>query len=167
MKNNAIQLDAELHKVKKMLRTAFQVNLQKDLKIQHMENKLTANGNDLATNDFVPGDFCRFIKKFTEKELSSLRGLSAAQSSDSSFLRITLNSLYKDNLAGLSKKSAMGRNSEADAISPDKLVTMQTIFNERIDGLGLNPDAQEKRKKRFNTVVAKIIVKERAKKKIF
>lgn len=167
LKNDVARLDAELHKVKKMLRTTLQINLQKDLKLQHMENKLTTNGIKMDSNDFVAGDFNRFIKIFTEKELSGLRGLPINQSSDSSFLRLILNYLYKENLAILSNKTAMGRNADADSISPNKLVIMQTIFNERIDGLNLDEDANEKRKKRFIAVVAKIIGKERTKKKLF
>lgn len=167
LRDDVVRLDVELHKVKKMLRTALQVNLQKDLKLQHMENKLTANGIKIDSNDFVAGDFDRFVKIFTEKELSSLRGLPISQSSDSSFLRSILNYLYKDNLAMLSEKTVIGRSADSVSISPEKLVIMQTIFNERIDGLGLDEDANEKRKKRFNAVVSKIIGKIRTKKKLF
>lgn len=167
LKNDVTRLDAELHKVKKMLRTALQINLQKDLKLQHMESKLTVNGIKIDLNDFVAGDFNRFIKIFTEKELASLRGLPISQSSDSSFLRLILNYLYKDDLAILAKKTVIGRNADTDAISPNKLVIMQTIFDERIDGLGLDEEANEKRKKRFVAVVGKIIGKVRTKKKMF
>lgn len=167
LNNEVTRLDAELHKAKKMLRTALQINLQKDLKLQHMENKLTVEGINIDFNDFVAGDFNRFIKIFTEKELASLRGLPISQSSDSSFLRLILNYLYKDDLAIIAQKTVIGRNAANDAISPKKLVIMQRIFEERIDGLGLDEEANEKRKKRFVAVVGKIIGKERTKKKLF
>lgn len=164
MKTDLIKLDTEFQRVKKLLRTALQVNLQKDLKLTQMENKLKEAGMKFDADDFVAGDFGRFMKIFTDKELACLRGLPMNQSSDSAFLRFTLNYLYKDDLAKLSKKSATGRNVDADPISPQKMCVMQSIFNERIDGMSLCDDENEKRKKRFLSVLAKIIDRLRAKK---
>lgn len=167
MKTDFIKLETEFQRVKKLLRTALQVNLQKDLKLTQMENNLKEAGIKFDADDFLAGDFCRFLKIFTEKELASLRGLPMNQSSDSAFLRFTLNYLYKDDLAQLTKKSATGRNVDAEPISPQKMCIMQSIFNERIDGMSLSDDENEKRKKRFISVLAKIIDRSRAKKKIF
>lgn len=167
LKKDLAQSDAELQRVKKLLRTALQVNLQKDLKLQHVENKLKENGIKFDSDEFVAGHFTRFVKIFTENELASLRGLPMTQSSDSTFLRYILNYLYKDDLTRLPKKCAVGRNANADPISPQKMCILQAIYNERIDGMNLGEDAIEKRKKRLLPVVAKIIDKSRSKQKLF
>lgn len=167
LKNDLMKLDAEFQRVRKLLRTALQVNLQKDLKLTQMENKLKEAEIKFDAEDFVVGDFCRFVKIFTEKELARLRGLPVTQSSDSAFLRFTLNYLYKDDLNQLSKKSTTGRNADADPISPQKMCIMQSIFNERIDGMGQSEEENERRKKRFKSVLAKIIDRSRAKKMLF
>lgn len=145
----------------------MQVNLQKDLKLQQMEIKLKERGIKFDADEFVAGDFCRFAKFFTEKELAILRGLPMIQSSDSAFLRHTLNYLYKDDLAKLSQKTVIGRRSDADPISPQKMTILQSIFGERIDGMGLSDDANKTRKKRLVSIVAKIIDRSRAKAKLF
>lgn len=167
LKNDLIKLDTEFQRVKKLLRTALQVNLQKDLKLTQMEKKLKEAEIKFDADDFVAGDFCRFAKMFTEKELACLRGLPVSQSSDSAFLRFTLNYIYKDDLTQISKISATGRNSDADPISPQKMCIMKSIFNERIDGMDQSAEENEKRKKRFISVLAKVIGKSRAKKTLF
>lgn len=175
MKSDHAQLEMQFRAIKKLYRTSLQVNLQKDLKLQTMENKLRENDIEFDTDDFIAGDFTRFIKIFTEKELSSLRGLNIGAPADSTFLRHTLKYLYKEDMNRLSCKTITGR-SDSDAISPEKMVIMNAIFEERIDGLNLGDEiATSRRKERFKAILAKVVSSlrtqelesPRAKRKIF
>lgn len=143
-----------------MLRTALQVNLQKDMKMTLMEQKLYRNGIEFNPNDFVPGDFVRFANIFPDKELSALRGLDLDQKNDSTFLGYVLKCLYKD-CDRLSKKFATER--AGDAISPSKMTILKSIFEERVDAVELDQNRNEKRKKRLVEVLSKILFKIRGK----
>lgn len=148
----------------------------KDLKLQQMGNKLKENSIVFNADDYVSGDFDRFIKYFTEKELSSLRGLDMRQTADSAFLRLTLKYLYKENMQCLLSKTVAGQSgTRSDTISPEKMVIVKEIFEERIDGVNLRDENEvSQRKKRLKTVLAKVLDKirvndlnsPRAKKKI-
>lgn len=149
----------DLRSVKKMYRTALQTNLMKDLKLAHMENKFKENSIGFSADDYISGNFNRFIIYFTEKELSSLRGLDLRQTTDSAFLRLILKYLYKENMHCLVNKTVTGR-SDSDTISPEKMVIVKEIFEERIDGVNLRDENEtNQRKKRFKTVLAKVLEK--------
>lgn len=143
----------------------------KDLKIQHMENVLKENSIDFNPDEYCSGEFKRFIKFFTVRELATLRGLNFQQSSDSTFLRNSLKYLYKHNLYVLLSKCVTGRRKRTiemmdsvveipakEAISPEKMVILQSVFDERIEGISsLDEFEKIERKLRFAGVLAKII----------
>lgn len=139
-----------------------------------MEKKLKENAIEFDADDFVAGDFIRFAKVFTERQLSSLRGVELSQPKDSTFLHMIVRMLYSDDLHRLLNITVTGKG-ESDAVSPEKYLTMRAIFDERIDGVNLDNDIlSSQRKNRFKSILSKVIeriVRElssgKAKKKLF
>lgn len=157
LQNENRSLRLELTKVKKLFRTALQTNLNKDLLLQQMQKKLERNGIEHDPKDFIRGDFDRFQKIFNDLQLSNLRSLDSQQSTDSQFLRLTMKYLYKEDLSPLLRKTATGY-SQTEPITPSKMVILKSIFEERIDGLiGIDDFDKSIRKKRFSTILAKVI----------
>lgn len=167
MKNKNSALESELNKFKKLYRTAIHINLQKDLKVKHNENQLK-NSGIAFDSEFVAGDFDRFRDFFCAKELASLRSLDLDWKTDSTFLKCAMQFLYKDNLSSLANKTVTGIKKMVvdggiprlitikDSISPQKIEILKELFTERICSLP-EDKCPDQRKKRFRTVLAKVV----------
>lgn len=151
-----MSLKNDLEKVKKSYRTALQTNLYKDLKIQHMENKFKELDVGVNFNDYVPGDFARYTNLFDDKQLAIMRSLDSRQANDAVFLRSALKSLYKEDLSRLTYITVTGR-AGTNKISPDKMIRLTEIFQERLDGMDVKEEEKERRSKRLGNVLAKAI----------
>lgn len=132
-----------------------------------MEMQMKNFGIDVA--EVIAGEFNRFGNHFTEKELSFLRGLDGQQMTDAVFLRSILEFLYKDNVAGLAKKTAKGRCADSTPISPEKIEVIKAIFEERIDSLDCDLNEATKRKESLNQLLSKCLytVRKKSAKKLF
>lgn len=140
------------------------MSLQKDLKLQHLENQLKNNGFEVDLKIKL-GEFDRFGQFFTDKELAYLRGLDLNRETDSTFLKSALEYLHKDNFASLKNKTVTGHIKTVleggilkqvmirECISPQNL---KELFAERIGSLPEN-SCPDKRKKRFNPVLSKVV----------
>lgn len=167
LKTENTEIKMELKETKKLLRTALQINLQKDLKLQQMVNQINLNGIEFNPN-FVAGEFDRFRKFFSDRQLSSLRGLDFDRKTDSTFLKCALEFVYKDNLSALANKTVTGKIQNVaeggilkrltlkEPITPQKVEILKEIFNERISSLPDN-NCLHMRKERFHTVLAKVV----------
>lgn len=165
------KLENELKAARKLLRTNLQINLSKDLKINQMHKMLKENSIRCNPEEFDCGQFKRFDGIFTSQELASFRGLDFGKSSDSSFLRLCIKALYRENLQSLAKKTIYGREERVvkrengvthlpakERISPEKMVIVEEIFQERIDAIpNIDQFAKNRRKGNIYSVLARVI----------
>lgn len=164
-------LENKLLRYKKLYRTNLQINLSKDLRIQQLQNILKENSISYNPEKYDLGQFRRYEIFFDERELASLRGLDFQRSSDSAFLRLCMIALYKLNLSSILNKTVTGRRekmieigdkvtviSAKEAVSPEKMVILTSIFDERIEGIpNINQFEKNQRKEGMKCVLAKVI----------
>lgn len=148
MKSELQTTRVELRAVKRSFLNALQESLRKDHNIRSLENKLFGKGElQFFSTRHTDGDFQRFEKYFSENELRTLRSLSFEQSADSTFARNVLMYLYHGNETVISQKVIIGRENSRDPISPQKYVILKEMFDERLDGIPLDEEVRNIRKK--------------------
>lgn len=105
-------------------------------------------------------------KALTEDQLCKLRSIDKTQSADSSFILNSVRFFYSDNLAKLNGKSVRGisRGKPTQAMSPDKLDLMKSLYNERISDMNLPVEERVNREKKFNRHVHRAITNINARK---
>lgn len=121
--------------------------------------------------DLHAEQFSSFKKFIPEKVLVSLRSLDFDKKKDSVFLRTCISALYKDNLGVIALRTVTGTKERVidfdgkrtvipakAPVTPEKLIIMSKIFDERVDALpGIDELEKNKRKSEMNTLLAKVI----------
>lgn len=95
--NKNKELNKDNKQMKYMLTQSNRLNVSKDIKIEQLEKQFSAKPqiNPVQFNELV---FSRFGNIFSEQELASLRSIPALSSRDSSFILLTVRTLYKEDL---------------------------------------------------------------------
>lgn len=105
--------------------------------------------------------YTKFKDSFTEDELAILRSIDDKSSSDSSFVLACVRSLYKNDLNRLKNISVTGRsrfNQQKVKMSPQKMKTITSIFEERLSTMNLKSNEKIQREKRMNTHIKRAIL---------
>lgn len=146
----------KLDRTKKLYRTGLQISFAKDLRITQLSALLKKNSISGWADEIGLDQFASFGRHFTENSLSILRGISYEKSSDATFVRKCLVSLYQRNLSALKTKSVTGKSKEP--ISPEKMMVLENIFHERIEAIpNITRPEKDGRVKKFKQCLAKVI----------
>lgn len=166
-----MKLVKELKETRKKYRTLLQVNVNKDLRLQKLEDILQQHSIPFNSQDVHAEQFDSFKKFLPEKVLASLRSLDFDARSDSTFLSTCITALYKDDLKKLAQRTVTGTNERTivlngkrtvlpakNPVSPQKIIILSKIFDERVEALPEIDDFDKMtRKKGMNKVLAKVI----------
>lgn len=126
-------------------------NLQTDLIIQQLKQKIKANR------------FSDFKGTFSDECLDKLNLIGDLQSDDNTFVGIALKDLYRNNIDALKKRTLSGRseNGEKSVVTPEKVNIVASLFKKRLFYI---PDVDQERKKNLNKLIRNTIDNESRKK---
>lgn len=126
------------------------VNLQKDLIIRQLKEKIQTN------------KFTEFKSLLSIEGIQKLNTIGNSQSDDSTFIRVALLDLYREEPTVLKKKTLTGNSRDGDKtiISPEKIKILEKLFNERF----LYIQATEERKNNLRKLIRNTIDAESRKK---
>lgn len=148
-------LQSKYKKLKILYNKSVGINLQKDLKIQRLEQELNlAKNGECAQSESkeccrrASSTFGTFSEYFAPDELRNLRVMQNDSRYDATFVRTALLYLYKDNPTSLQYKSVRGAKPKLmkrkdgtvveteprEPLSPKKLNILKSIYSERISG---------------------------------
>lgn len=154
MTTSILKLQKEVKDARKLYFSLLQTNFQKDMTIASLDSQL--NMRDDGAPSAGPEPFKRFADFFNENDLVHLRGIDHRSASDSTFIRQSLKFLYRNNLHVLSNKSAKG-NKNKESITPQKMMILSNIFDERVSGMDLVEHEKRRRKLNFGRLIARAI----------
>lgn len=149
-----------MDRAKKLYRTGLQISFGKDLRITQLSTLLKRNGIRGWTDEIGLDQFASYGSHFNENSLAILRGITFEKSSDATFIRKCLVSLYERNLSTLKSKSVTGRSKDRskEPISPEKMMVLENIFNERIEAIpNITRLEKDARLDKFKRNLAKVI----------
>lgn len=152
------KLEAELavcmqkcHSTKQKYHAALVENLKKDLILRNLTNQPNENR------------FEEFGDTFPIETIKLLRSFSSKPENDSSFVLVSVRSLYRNDLATLKNKSYSGhsKNNVKKPFTPEKLDRLKSIYEKRIeyehdDGIHDSLDRKKKFPKHVKTALETI-----------
>lgn len=105
--------------------------------------------------------FNNFSNNFVDNHLAHLRSIGPTQRDDSTFVSFSLRFIYNENMDCIKGKTLTGRgknkNEPKKMLTPDKVVVLKNIFNERLNMVTVNADERNARNKLFNKHVSNAI----------
>lgn len=127
--------ELKLKHATKVIKEMSKINLEKDLKIKMLENKL----QEALKKDRL---YASYEDRICPKDMEKLRAIKTGEKSDSTFILHLLRVLYGSRTAELLKKTSTGKafkGQKKDPISPEKKQMMNEMISERI----LNEDSDD------------------------
>lgn len=126
LKQKLEKLESETRKLKQEYQQLLIENLQKDVTIKNLKEKLEQHKY---------GDFKGI---FSDTCLDGLRTYGNSQIEDSRFIGSAMRDLYRDDVDALKKKTLSGRskNAQKSAISPKKMKILKQLFDKRMSLVG-------------------------------
>lgn len=125
-------LEKDLKHAKILLRKASDLNLQKDLEIKCLKEKLKKNCLNEKKSEIL---FGKFEYRFEKEELKKIRSIRAGQRNDSTFVLSILKCLYKNEEAKLSERRVTDRKyggTKKNELSAEKKEIMREMLEERV-----------------------------------
>lgn len=157
--------------IRESIAMSLEINAQKDKKIKLLENQVEKIHQLPATSTCVnvntqknaiqtPILFDQFKGILTEEQLSTLRSIVKTPTGDSTFVLNCVRFMYCDDLRKLSNKSVTGASKKGpkEAVTPQKLHQMKTMYAERLMDLNIGAEAKKEREKKFNNHVHRAIL---------
>lgn len=152
--NELTEYTSKANTLKQKYKNSLIVNLQKDVQIRNLEQKIKSKRN------------LNFVE-LSDETRNKIKLIGDSAREDSTFVNCVLHHLYNDNIEIIKKKTLSGHPKASAStvcceISPDKKNTIEKLFNERLSYL---PPSQvdEERKKKLNKLIRNAI--DNAKKK--
>lgn len=128
---------------------------KKETKINFLKSSLVKTSTSL---ELV---YTKFKDSFTADELALLRSIDGSISSDSSFVLTCVRSLYRNDMNRLENISVTGRsrtNQQKVKMSPQKMKTINDIFEERLKTMNLRSNERIQREKQINVHIKRAIL---------
>lgn len=100
--------------------------------------------------------YSTFSKQFGSKDLSKMRSIGVSESEDSTFVLAGIRSLYKNEMNKVATITVNGRSRRNEAkqkMTPEKLKSIQDIFNERLDSCEISSADRVRRGKKVNVYI--------------
>lgn len=157
--------------IKESIAMCLEINVQKDKKIRLLENQAEKSHNSPATSNSdnvntkknamqTPILFDQFNGILTENQLGTLRSIVKSTTGDSTFVLNCVRFMYCDDLGKLASKSVTGgsKKDSKEALSPQKLGQMKTMYVERLTDLNIGKEEKGEREKKFNQHVHRAII---------
>lgn len=129
LKQRAQLAESKLKHAEIALKKSASLNLQKDLKIESLENQLKKFDKKKAKIN----EAHRFI--FSTNEIKSFQSVGSGSRNDSTFVSRVLIALYKNNTSSLQSKSVRGqkhKNTKKNSLTPEKIQLVTEMLKERI-----------------------------------
>lgn len=145
--------------MKKLLDTAKNLNLYKDIKIQQLKYNSMPNLMPNLTAITASGStskilFEKYEDHFEAAELIELRSCGKGKRQDCGFITKCIRFLYHENMAQIANKCSGDRKiKNKTPISPGKKVLMENMLSERVESEGVDELTALERRERFNRLV--------------
>lgn len=165
MKQQLSKAQNEVKSLKKVVQFLNNEVMAKNIRIQQLQqiceyprgNSVQIDSPQQETN--INALYRGFEQHFTEDEMKKIRSVNVGKPNDSTFVLCCCQSLYKDKLDVLAKKSATGRKykEKKEAISPQKKNMIQRMLLERITAEEDQDEAISMRINRLNKLLLNAI----------
>lgn len=140
---------------------------KKDEKIRVLRaNSQSKNPSNQSTDQ--NNLYADFRNDFDENDLAKLRSIDGSKKSDATFIRFSIQFMYKNESTRLKTISVTGRNRSGQQkvpMSPKKINTLKRIFSDRLKGLNLGDTERTNREAKLNTHIGRAISNESNSKK--
>lgn len=139
--------------------TCLKICEKKQTKIKKLEELLQSKKKDISAQPVVEANmklFSKYDVQFPTEELAKLRSIGSTKKDDSTFILTGTRSLYRNDLNRAASITVSGRSRGPEPkqmMSPEKLETINGIFMERLDSLGLERGDRVERHKKLNELI--------------
>lgn len=173
LENQLASAAQKLEQINKAHLMCLDICKKKDAAIELLQNKIQsqpctrANTTSEAKNNEPTTSqsdekkilFEKYKGVLGEVQLSKLRSIDIGRSGDSSFILNAVRFIYSENLAKLKNKSVTGctKTKKTEAMSPEKLDQLRSLYNERIIHINEPKDERNDRLNKFNRLVGRAI----------
>lgn len=124
---NIKDTEKKIENIRQAIETCTSIISEKNNEIDELNTKLKAKrtANDNTPNNCCGSDsliFSEFADKFTQNQIAGLRKIGKTKREDSTFVSLTVNSLYEGQLEMLQNRSVTGRSKagKKEKMTPEK-----------------------------------------------
>lgn len=151
LKKNLEEENIKSKELKQQYHQLLIENLQKDVTIRNLKKKFES---------FKYGNFKGIL---SDSCLDELKLFGDSQREDSSFIRCAIKDLYRENIDSLKQKTLSGRSKDdrKTKISPEKMSTLDRLFEQRISYMTKPEEIDDIRKKSLNKLIRRAIDNEK------
>lgn len=128
---------------------------EKQSEIEDLKKRIETKVVPLSSSE-KPLLFSEFNEDFTEQQLSRLRSIGTSKREDSTFVALSMRSMYEGRLETLQTKTLTGRGlhgNKKEKLTPEKVSKIKNMFEQRIDESVEVAEQRVARKKLFNKYI--------------
>lgn len=128
LKEKVRKQEKDIKSLKYLVNTANRLCVSKDLTIE----RIMSEKNNTTCVSQPPSLFKKFEENLDITILKKLRGIQIGQKHDSTFIRMLIQHIYKDDIKILLNKTSYGNAKGKTAVSPVKKLMVQEMLKERV-----------------------------------